>query len=537
MGSSIECSLCSSARTSDYESYECTGLSVFVEYPLYSYSLTAVLGLFYVVNAFSIRKYVKTRTVRKKQLGKTDHTNRRPVVWFLLALFSGPFVWLIWSIYTNCCQLPKFDVSINGDSDNSFQECAKEPLLPSKDIPSERFPLTPPAGGDLPPPNRPLSHLHSPTADRKKIKHLEHERKYEGSHGVVCKVEYNGSLYAMKMPRIKQALNDRDKRRFEREMNGAFTVRHKNCVPMYYSCADDDGMFLLMEWMDGGSLYHLLGNHSTASLSSLKRLLMARDIADGINYLHANNIVHRDIKSFNVLVSSEFVAKVSDFGLASFQTATNSMTSDSSLGTVPWDAPETFAGLGTNGKERDIYALGVVMWELLTCDTPFLGDSKEDIRAKVLDKKRPEIPDPLPIGFPPEYIDLMKRCWHQVRMILLLQQKSYSFFLQEPSCRPTAETVLKELNEMSHRARLNEPLKLYPDGHVLPQSSDISSILLKAMSNASSQHVVDSVVSVIRDLEPKFVAEMGKYGLTQLEAHCICAYTCKHAGNEAPYKL
>jgi hypothetical protein len=72
MGSSIECSLCSSARTSDYEGYECTELSVFLEYPLYSYSLTAVLGLFYLVNAFSIRKYVKTRTLRKEQPGKTD---------------------------------------------------------------------------------------------------------------------------------------------------------------------------------------------------------------------------------------------------------------------------------------------------------------------------------------------------------------------------------------------------------------------------------------------------------------------------------
>jgi serine/threonine protein kinase len=175
-------------------------------------------------------------------------------------------------------------------------------------------------------------------------------------------------------------------------------------------------MLLLMEWMEGGSLYSALDNHSVMPLLPRLRISIARNIADGLQHLHANSIIHRDIKSLNVLLTSDSRAKLCDFGLATLQTLTSTRTGGKG-GTYPWSAPEIFQGASCDEK-TDIYAFGVVMWELLTCMVPFEGLSETQVRGLVERAKRPEKPRPLPIGFSPAYIQLMERCWHQVMAVI-----------------------------------------------------------------------------------------------------------------------
>jgi serine/threonine protein kinase len=148
-----------------------------------------------------------------------------------------------------------------------------------------------------------------------------------------------------------------------------------------------------------------------------KRVSIARDIADGIQYLHRSGILHRDIKSLNVLLSADGRAKLCDFGLATLRTLTTTTATASgrqALGTYAWCAPEIIISGVKHNEKSDVYSLGIIMWELLTCDVPFGDCDLAQITALLRNSDRPDIPQPLPSGFPPAYIELMKRCWHQV---------------------------------------------------------------------------------------------------------------------------
>ena len=127
---------------------------------------------------------------------------------------------------------------------------------------------------------------------------------------------------------------------------------------MYGACIDDDGMFLIMEWMEGGSLYDALGNHIIRPLPPRKRVSTARDIADGMQYLHRSGILHRDIKSLNVLLSADGRAKLCDFGLATLRTLTTTTATASdkqALGTYAWSAPEVVIDGSKHDEKSDVY--------------------------------------------------------------------------------------------------------------------------------------------------------------------------------------
>jgi serine/threonine protein kinase len=196
---------------------------------------------------------------------------------------------------------------------------------------------------------------------------------------------------------------------------------------MYGACIDDDGMFLIMEWMEGGSLYHALGSHIVRPLPPRQRISIARDITDGLQYLHSTGILHRDIKSLNVLLSADGRAKLCDFGLATLRTLTTTTATTSgrqALGTFAWSAPEIIISGAKHNEKCDVYSLGIIMWELLTCDVPFGDCDIAQITARLRNSERPEIPSPLPGGFPPSYVELMKRCWQQVTSLVAISCRS-----------------------------------------------------------------------------------------------------------------
>jgi tRNA A-37 threonylcarbamoyl transferase component Bud32 len=151
-----------------------------------------------------------------------------------------------------------------------------------------------------------------------------------GSSGSVYKVKYQGMDAAKKQPHLARPLNDRDRSKFMKELEIAHKARNPHIVSMFGACFDDQGMFLLMEWMEGGSLYDALGNHKTKPIVARKRISIAREIAGGLAYLHKIGIVHRDIKSLNVLLTADGHAKLCDFGLATLHTLTTTASSATS---------------------------------------------------------------------------------------------------------------------------------------------------------------------------------------------------------------
>jgi serine/threonine protein kinase len=253
----------------------------------------------------------------------------------------------------------------------------------------------------------------TPRAD---VKIIQHATVLRGGMGTVRPAMYNGRKVAVKEPLTSGAMGERDREKFMKELEINHRVQHPACVTFFGACIDDQGMMLLMEWMEGGSLYSALDNHRLDPLLPRLRVSMAREIADGLQYLHANGITHRDIKSLNVLLTSDGHAKLCDFGLAKLRTLTVASLSaaPSAVGTYAWSAPEVILDGDQHSPASDVYSMGIVMWELMTCEIPYDGLDYHQVLARLRNQQRPPVPSPLPAGFTPDYVAIMMRCLLQV---------------------------------------------------------------------------------------------------------------------------
>eukprot|EP01042_Synura_sphagnicola_P036771 gene36771-biopygen26210 len=176
-----------------------------------------------------------------------------------------------------------------------------------------------------------------------------------------------------------------------------------------------------MEYMPRGSLHQLLRDRQAEILWDV-RMRIARDITRGLAYLHAEKIVHRDIKSMNVLLS-EGKACLADFGLARVKTETLAVSTKSSqaAGTLRWMAPELFYPRAVYTLKSDMYSLGWVLWELASRRLPFENaTSNELIPIWAKEGEREDIPEDCPARL----ASVIKDCWHG-----------------DPTLRPEAEAV------------------------------------------------------------------------------------------------
>ncbi len=160
--------------------------------------------------------------------------------------------------------------------------------------------------------------------------------------------------------------------RFEREARLAASLRHPGVVAVYDQGRDGDLVYLVMELVDGGTLRDLLREQRSLSvpvtLSVLEPLLAALGAA------HAAGLVHRDVKPENVLISARGEVKIADFGLVRAVTSQTMATGDVILGTVAYLSPEQVA-TGASDARSDVYATGIMAYEMLTGEPPFAGET------------------------------------------------------------------------------------------------------------------------------------------------------------------
>lgn len=177
-------------------------------------------------------------------------------------------------------------------------------------------------------------------------------------------------------------------RRFQREALSATSLTHPHIVNIYDVGEDDDIHYIVMEYVKGETLkeYILLN----APVSPTKSVKIMKQLTSAISTAHNNHIIHRDIKPQNILLDEEENVKVTDFGIAMALSATSYTQTNSVLGTVHYLSPEQARG-GTATKQSDIYALGIVLFELLTGQLPFSGESAVSIALKHLQTETPSI--------------------------------------------------------------------------------------------------------------------------------------------------
>lgn len=195
----------------------------------------------------------------------------------------------------------------------------------------------------------------------------------------------------------------------EKEAHILSVLSHRNIVQFYGAVVDPKCCCLVTEYAPHGSLYSFLQKPEAAELNFSQIIYWARDIAVGISYLHNEapiKVIHRDLKSKNVVIGSDYTLKICDFGASRFLAETATMTL---AGTYPWMAPELIKGKPT-GESCDTYSFGVVLWELIIQDIPFRGLEGYQVAINVVEKKeRPLLPDCIPEMMH----ELIDSCWDQ----------------------------------------------------------------------------------------------------------------------------
>lgn len=252
------------------------------------------------------------------------------------------------------------------------------------------------------------------------IKNIDLEELRElgsGTFGTVYHGKWRGSDVAIK--RIndrcfagKASEQERMREDFWNEAIKLADLHHPNVVAFYGVVLDGPGgsVATVTEYMVNGSLRTALQKNER-NLDKRKRLLIAMDVAFGMEYLHGKNIVHFDLKSDNLLVNLRDphrpICKVGDLGLSKVKRQT--LISGGVRGTLPWMAPELLNGSSSLVSEKvDVFSFGIVMWELLTGDEPYADLHYGAIIGGIVSNTlRPPVPE----SCDPGWRSLMERCW------------------------------------------------------------------------------------------------------------------------------
>ncbi|HEX9707148.1 MAG TPA: tetratricopeptide repeat protein [Steroidobacteraceae bacterium] len=183
---------------------------------------------------------------------------------------------------------------------------------------------------------------------------------------------------ALKVLRPERAPDTHVLERFEQELVLARQVTHKNVVRIHDIGQDGDLHFLTMDHIDGRSLKQILDERGRLEVA--EAVAIARDLADALGAAHAQSVVHRDLKPANVLVDGEGRAYITDFGVARSMHGSGLTEAGNIVGTFDYLAPEQARGGEVDGR-TDIYALGLMLFEMLSGERPFRGGSPPEILA------------------------------------------------------------------------------------------------------------------------------------------------------------
>lgn len=255
-----------------------------------------------------------------------------------------------------------------------------------------------------------------------------------GGFGAVYGGTYAGTPVAVKVAR-GIAVSEADRAALRTEVGMLARIRHPNVLLlMGHSVAPDGSFSLVTELADGGDLNAYL-ERRRATLTAEDRLDLAIQIVQGVAHLHHHNIVHRDLKSANVLVTRHGVAKIGDFGLAKLRESTSA--ADSGTGTLAYMAPELFSAETTPSSKSDMYAVAMILYELYTGRSAHTAlmeaipgvDTPAAFGAGVRGGARPSLE-----GVAPAVAKLVAEVW-----------------AGDAAARPTAAQLLERLKGMSVR--------------------------------------------------------------------------------------
>ncbi|KAF9614613.1 hypothetical protein IFM89_019590 [Coptis chinensis] len=279
------------------------------------------------------------------------------------------------------------------------------------------------------------------------------ERIGLGSYGEVYRADWNGTewecpckpvldlthrdvsnscVYEVAVKKfLDQDLSGDALEQFRCEVRIMLRLRHPNVVLFMGAVTRPPNLSILTEFYPRGSLYRLL-HRPNLQIDEKRRLRMALDVVKGMNYLHTSHptIVHRDLKSPNLLVDKNWNVKVCDFGLSRLKHHTF-LSSKSTAGTPEWMAPEVLRNEPSNEKS-DVYSFGVILWELATLRMPWSGMNPMQVVGAVgFQNRRLEIPEDVD----PVVAQTISDCWES-----------------DPNLRPSFSQLMSKLKRLQRLA-------------------------------------------------------------------------------------
>ena len=304
----------------------------------------------------------------------------------------------------------------------------------------------------------------------------------KGAFGEVLRATYYGQPVAVK--RFKEAkLSPHEQAQLKDEAAVMANLQSPFLIGMLGLSLDTPPL-LVMELAQGGSLYNLLKDPSQ-DLSWSQRLRLLRDIALGLSTLHAHDLVHRDLKSLNILLDAQGRARLCDFGLSTLK----SQAKDTSeVGTRLWNAPEVLQGKAAT-PASDIYSFAMVCWEVVARRVPYQTLSwKNEVVQRVPQGQREIIPG----DCPPELAVVIQAGW-----------------AQDPNQRPTASQMAQVLEGLWQAAVIAEqatqpPLVRQPslDSKRLQPLTPEPVLSTPSKTSVSSSHTSKNYPSLITEGTP-----------------------------------
>ena len=253
-----------------------------------------------------------------------------------------------------------------------------------------------------------------------------------GGFGVVYKGQWQFQHVAIKQLHLTQ-MTGNGQTEFMREAAVMVQLRHDNIIGLKGIVLEPTHYSLVMELMPNLSLYNVL---QSTKLPWHVKYNIALDVGAGLSYLHAQAILHRDLKSMNVLLDGNFRAKLTDFGLAKLRIETSATTkAEQTVGTLRWMAPELLKRKPEYSEASDVYSYGLILWELAAEKIPYEETAVDLIKDCIKDGDVEE----LPADSPPPYGEIVKRCW------------------QAKDDRPKAADVLRSLQGLRHLGIFAKP--------------------------------------------------------------------------------
>ncbi|NUN71184.1 MAG: protein kinase [Bacteroidetes bacterium] len=242
------------------------------------------------------------------------------------------------------------------------------------------------------------------------------EKLGEGGMGVVYKAQDTklDRFVAIKFLPANSSVTAETKARFIQEAKATAALNHPNILSIYEISESDANTFIVLEFIDGQTLKEYIAALDSGSGVPVKQAIeWTERIAQGLAFAHAKDIIHRDIKAENVMLTRSGQLKIMDFGLAKLRSQSSLTRAGSSLGTLSYMSPEQAQGLAADNRS-DLWSLGILFFELLTGDLPFKSEHEAGLMYLVVNQD-PPMPSELDRRLPESIDNIVTRMLQKER--------------------------------------------------------------------------------------------------------------------------